>query len=278
MTWAAENQDTTVLLAGRPMDEGLIQVRAMATRAACVRMTTARLRTLHDSVQHASCLRDRSPWDRRAGPHAEIFVLLADMTDDPVLAPVPGGAADLVHQLVLAAGPAAEGMIVRSGRRLLECMRAGAAEGAALEMERHLRGLYFMPRLIGDHPETAVIPRLLTADLPAGVDRPGPPPGQLTYNREALAYGATRMPHYLPTNLSAREIAGELYLSVNTVKTHQRHLYQKLSARSCTQVERARTREQRRLWRADLRGLAAPAANIHWFRPAIPGRPSMRYR
>jgi len=30
---------------------------------------------------------------------------------------------------------------------------------------------------------------------------------------------------YLPTNLSAREIAGELYLSVNTVKTQQ-HLYQ----------------------------------------------------
>ncbi|HJY03102.1 MAG TPA: LuxR C-terminal-related transcriptional regulator, partial [Streptosporangiaceae bacterium] len=41
---------------------------------------------------------------------------------------------------------------------------------------------------------------------------------------------------------SAREIAGELYLSVNTVKTHQRHLYQKLGARSRTQaVERART-------------------------------------
>ena len=49
------------------------------------------------------------------------------------------------------------------------------------------------------------------------------------------------MLHYLPTNLSAREIAGELYLSVNTVKTHQRHLYQKLGARSRTQaVEQAR--------------------------------------
>jgi LuxR family maltose regulon positive regulatory protein len=47
--------------------------------------------------------------------------------------------------------------------------------------------------------------------------------------------------HYLPTNLSAREIASELYLSVNTVKTHQRHLYQKLGARSRTQaVKQAR--------------------------------------
>jgi LuxR family maltose regulon positive regulatory protein len=46
---------------------------------------------------------------------------------------------------------------------------------------------------------------------------------------------------YLPTNLSAREIADELYVSVNTVKTHQRHLYQKLGARGRSQaVERAR--------------------------------------
>jgi LuxR family transcriptional regulator, maltose regulon positive regulatory protein len=57
----------------------------------------------------------------------------------------------------------------------------------------------------------------------------------------ALTRGEIRVLRYLPTNLSAREIAGELYLSVNTVKTHQQHLYQKLGARSRTQaVERAR--------------------------------------
>ena len=57
----------------------------------------------------------------------------------------------------------------------------------------------------------------------------------------ALTHSETRVLHYLPTNLSAREIAGELNLSVNTVKTHQRHVYQKLSARSRTQaVEQAR--------------------------------------
>jgi hypothetical protein len=47
-------------------------------------------------------------------------------------------------------------------------------------------------------------------------------------------------PELPATNLSAREIAGELYLSVNTVRTHQRHVYQKLGARSRTQaVEQA---------------------------------------
>jgi DNA-binding CsgD family transcriptional regulator len=58
---------------------------------------------------------------------------------------------------------------------------------------------------------------------------------------EALTHGETRVLNYLPTNLSAREIAGELYLSVNTVKTHQRHLYAKLGACSRTQaVDKAR--------------------------------------
>jgi DNA-binding CsgD family transcriptional regulator len=57
----------------------------------------------------------------------------------------------------------------------------------------------------------------------------------------ALTHGEIRVLHYLPTNLSAREIAGELYLSVHTIKTHQRHLYQKLGARGRSQaVERAR--------------------------------------
>jgi DNA-binding CsgD family transcriptional regulator len=57
----------------------------------------------------------------------------------------------------------------------------------------------------------------------------------------ALTRGESRVLRYLPTNLSAREIAGELYLSVNTVKTHQRHLYQKLGARTRSQaVEQAR--------------------------------------
>jgi GntR family transcriptional regulator, transcriptional repressor for pyruvate dehydrogenase complex len=129
------------------MDEGLILLQATATRAACARMTAQHLRALHDSVEHACCLRGRFPWDRRAAAHAEIFTLLADMTDDPALAPVLRGAAGVMHHLVLVVGPAANGMIVSSRQRLLAYMRAGDADGAALEMEQHLRGLHFMWRL-----------------------------------------------------------------------------------------------------------------------------------
>jgi LuxR family maltose regulon positive regulatory protein len=60
--------------------------------------------------------------------------------------------------------------------------------------------------------------------------------------QEPLSDSETRVLRYLPTNLSAPEIAGELSLSVNTVRTHMRHIYEKLGAHSRTEaVERART-------------------------------------
>ena len=58
---------------------------------------------------------------------------------------------------------------------------------------------------------------------------------------EILTRCEARVLRYMPTKLSTREIAGDLYLSVNTVKTHQRHVYQKLGARNRMEaVERAR--------------------------------------
>jgi LuxR family maltose regulon positive regulatory protein len=46
---------------------------------------------------------------------------------------------------------------------------------------------------------------------------------------------------YLPTHLSRHEIANELYVSPNTVKTHMRHLYAKLGThRRSEAVQRAR--------------------------------------
>jgi LuxR family maltose regulon positive regulatory protein len=59
--------------------------------------------------------------------------------------------------------------------------------------------------------------------------------------REPLTGSQLRLLRYLPTNLSVPEIAAEVSLSVNTVRTHVRHLYEKLGAHSRTDaVERAR--------------------------------------
>jgi len=78
------------------------------------------------------------------------------------------------------------------------------------------------------------------ADLPGPVSTP-PVPGEPVWPCEPLTEGEIRVRHYLPTHLSQPEIAAELYLSTNTVKTHLRHLYRKLDAHSRHEVvERAR--------------------------------------
>lgn len=54
-------------------------------------------------------------------------------------------------------------------------------------------------------------------------ERPLPLPEPLSEREEAVL-------RCLPTMMSNREIAGELYVSVNTVKTHLKHIYRKLDA------------------------------------------------
>ena len=58
---------------------------------------------------------------------------------------------------------------------------------------------------------------------------------------EPLSQTEMRVLHYLPTNLSAAEIAQELSVSVNTIRTHISHLFAKLGAHRRTEaVARAR--------------------------------------
>jgi LuxR family maltose regulon positive regulatory protein len=74
---------------------------------------------------------------------------------------------------------------------------------------------------------------------------------------EALSDSEIRVLRYLPTNLTGPEIASELYVSRNTVRTHMRHLYEKLGTHT-----RADT-----VARARALGLLAPSPHQ---RPATP--------
>ena len=59
--------------------------------------------------------------------------------------------------------------------------------------------------------------------------------------REELSEAELRVLRYLPSNLKATEIASELYVSANTVRTHLRHIYGKLDAHNRSEaVTRAR--------------------------------------
>ena len=64
---------------------------------------------------------------------------------------------------------------------------------------------------------------------------------ELSTPSEPLSQSELRVLRFLPSNLSAGDIASELYLSTSTVKTHMRHIYEKLDAHRRTEaVDRAR--------------------------------------
>ena len=96
-------------------------------------------------------------------------------------------------------------------------------------LERHPRHRTAHAALLSD-----ILDVLAGSSLPA---RDGDSPAL----REELSNGEVRVLRYLPSNLSAPEIAAELYVSTSTVKTHLRHIYAKLGAHRRTEaVERAR--------------------------------------
>ena len=120
---------------------------AAATRIACRQMTPQHLNALHASVEQASCLSAAHDWERKATAHAELFAMLGDLTGDGDLARLVSSAAGRLQHLVLTVGPAADGIILSSRRRLLRELRAWDADGAAREVERHLGGLHYMGRV-----------------------------------------------------------------------------------------------------------------------------------
>jgi LuxR family maltose regulon positive regulatory protein len=119
-------------------------------------------------------------------------------------------------------------------------------------LQRHARQRTAHPALIAD------ILSLLAGHKLASPSAGPPPP------LEALSDSEIRVLRYLPTNLSAPEIAGELYVSVHTVKTHMKHLYAKLGTHTRAKaVDRARSL-----------GLLAPSPHRGQAPPSRQARPT----
>ena len=98
-------------------------------------------------------------------------------------------------------------------------------------------------------------------DMLAG--RGAPQRGPAAPLRDQLSDAELRVVRYLPSNLTASEIASELVVSTNTVRTHMRHIYAKLDAHSRSEAV-ARAREL---------GLVAPGA-VRALRPTRSGSTS----
>ena len=180
--------------------------------------------------------------------------------DDPqaataVLAPVLEGAAPappgtwLAHAFMLEAiaqealgDPAAAGRAVEQALDLAEpdgVLLAFLIHPAPGLLERHARDCARHAALIAE------ILGLLPAEAGGDGKAASPPLREALEGTarliEPLSQSEIRVLRYLPTNLSGREIARELSVSLNTIRTHMRHIFAKLGVHRRTEaVTRAR--------------------------------------
>ncbi|MBO0815706.1 MAG: LuxR family transcriptional regulator, partial [Actinobacteria bacterium] len=188
--------------------------------------------------------------------------------DDPqaavaALAPVLAGTASVFPWnwlaqafLLEASARDALGDQIAAGRALERALDLAEPDGALLWFLVHP-----VPDLLARHSGHRTAHAALIAQILSALARPRGPggtaaaagrrdPGRAPRLTEPLSSSEVRVLRYLPTNLTAPEIASELSVSSNTVKTHIRNLYAKLGThRRAEAVTRAR----------DL-GLLAPSA------------------
>ena len=230
-------------LAGRLAAPHLLVPR---TRALLVH-TLVRLGETERAEQALAGLGDH---DRERGEMRIAAAVLRLAQDDPraaiaALAPVLDGSAPLVWPTWLAQAFLLEA-IARDAlgdpgaadRALERALDLAEPDGALLWFLLHP-----VPGLLQRHARHRTAHAALIAEilsLLAG-SRPAPPPAGPRPPLEPLSDSEIRVLRYLPTNLTAPQIASELYVSHNTVRTHMRHLYAKLGThRRAETVARAR--------------------------------------
>jgi LuxR family maltose regulon positive regulatory protein len=215
--------------------------RLVASHPLAAQLRASLLRTLirTGATQQAErALAELGQKERETGEMRTVVAALLLAQDDPLaavaaLGPVVDGSVPVINRI-----SAIEALLLEAAARdalgdpgaaetaLERALDIAEPDGAVLPfllhpvaalLERH-------PRHRSAHP--ALIAEILS--LLAGATQAGPSPDQPQAPREPLSESETRVLRYLPTNLSAREIADELFLSWYTVKTHMRHLYAKL--------------------------------------------------
>ena len=188
--------------------------------------------------------------DRERGETRTALAALRLAQDDPhaataALAPVLDGSAPLVRRTWLVGAFLLEAIArdalgePAAAERALECaLDLAEPEGVQLFFLLHPA-----PGLLERHTRHRTAHASLIAqilNLQAGKG-PAPSPTAPQPPLKPLSGSEIRVLRYLPTNLSTPEIANELHVSRNTIRTHMSHLYAKLGTHRRTEaVERAR--------------------------------------
>ena len=159
------------------------------------------------------------------------------------LEPIFNGTAPVIHEFTTVQ---AEMLAARAAEMLGDRPSSEAAVERALALaERERLVLPFAIagglELLRRHPRHATAHAKLLTDIVDILDGGSAPLTGPKPLDDPLSAAELKVLGYLPSNLSTPEIAGQLYLSANTVRTHIRHIFWKLEAHSRSEaVDRAR--------------------------------------
>ncbi|MET8151135.1 LuxR C-terminal-related transcriptional regulator [Actinoplanes sp. NPDC049668] len=182
-------------------------------------------------------------------PHARLRICVARAhlaLDDPktaetLLAPLHTTAPDVGSAVEAWVAAALVQDALRQNNRSADAFARAAALAEPQGIRRPFLGgeRTRMPNLMERHQWLAPEKSAFVAELLA--DSTADPAGPATATAEGLTDRELDVLRYLPTMLRNQDIAGQLYVSVNTVKAHLRSLYQKLGVTQRREaVERAR--------------------------------------
>jgi LuxR family maltose regulon positive regulatory protein len=234
--------------AAERMQSLLVTQHALAVQVQDFRIAMQlRLGQLDDASEAAAAIEaQETPWGESLTALAAIR--RAEGRPDEairVLGPALDGSAPVIHAFTIVEAHmlAALAHVDLGDRRASE-----AAVEAALELAETDR--LVLPFAIANgrdllerHPRHSTAHAHLITEILDILDR-GPAAGDETSvapPSEPLSPPELRVLRFLPRNLTAPEMAGELFLSVNTVKTHMRRIYSKLDAHTrADAVRRAR--------------------------------------
>jgi LuxR family maltose regulon positive regulatory protein len=225
-----------------------VHARAIQVRALVI-VTQVRLGMLDEAGESADAIEDE------AEPWSELLTSLALVRHAQgrpqeaidALAPVLDGSTPVIHEspvirafaIVQAQMVAACAWMELGDRRASE---AAVEQALALaEPSRLVFPFAIAPgrELLERHPRHATAHAALLTNILDILQRgSGAAPSRAAEHAQPLSPSELRVLGYMPSNLSSPEIAGELILSVNTVKTHMRHIYRKLGAHNRSEAVR----------------------------------------
>ena len=120
------------------LTEARIWLSELVVRVVCERATEDDLQALEANVSEAALADADDRFEDRQRLHRQFHLILAKATRNPIIEITMEGVMELMGLFVARIGPSENAFTLPSRRRLLSCLRARDAEGAAQEMAQFL--------------------------------------------------------------------------------------------------------------------------------------------